>query len=48
MAILGKTVRQSDARLINFLLNFSLNQCAEDIQDRACKGFRSQMRHTGD
>lgn len=44
----GKTIRESDARVTHLLLDISIDQRAEDLQDRARQGIRPQMRHPRD
>ena len=34
----GKAIREGDARLVDFLLDLSVDQRAEDLQNRASQG----------
>ena len=43
----GEALRKGDACLAHILLNISLDQRAEDLQDRPGEGVRPEMRHPG-
>ena len=44
----GEALRQSNARVTHLLFDIRIYQRAEDLQNCARKGFRSQMRHPRD
>ena len=41
----GEALREGNACFTHLLFNVGIDKCAEDLQDRAGKGIRPEMRH---